>query len=246
MPLIGALGRWPHVMKRRLVIAVGGLLLLSSVLAWLSKHSAASSDQEFSPGDFTRIREVTRQAVWGTAFPDFSLHTIKALPGRFRRLGTSHIRQIDVLPGTVRVQVQSSSGLDCYLLEKYQRSGRWDWRVVKNGIGPFGGINLNGGGTRDSELRVNGGFALIGGRRSSEPVDWLPPLAQRTGVSSEERSLPQSELSASVSNEVSLSYETHPFDPGYSPFANKPSRPGFSEGQFSAWVSNQSGPKLNH
>src|SRR5579864_6329123 len=232
-------------MKRKFVIAVAGLLLLSSALSWLSRRSSASPDPEFSPGDFARIRQVTRQVMWTTAFPDFSLRTIKALPAWFRQLGTSRIRQMDVLPGTARVLVQSSSGPHWILLEKYQRSGRWDWRVVKN-RGQFNVINLNGGGPGYSELRVDGGFALIGGRISSQPVDWLPPLTPRPGMSSGEPVLPKSELSASVSNEVSLSYQTHPFDPDYSPFANKLApRPGFSEGQFSTWVSNQSGLKLN-
>lgn len=233
-------------MKRKLVIAVVVILLLGCVLAWLSRRSSASSDQEeFSAADFTRVREVTRQAVWRKAFPDFSLHTIKALPRWFRQLSSSRIRQIDVLPArTVMVEVQWSSGFDCYILEKYKKSGRWDWRLVRKG--GVGVINLNGG-PGPPELRVDGGFALIGGRLSSEPVDWLPPLARQGGVSSGELSLPQSELSASVSNEVNLTYETHPFDPDYSPFASKlAQKPGFSEGQFSAWVSNQSGLKLNH
>ncbi len=143
------------------------------------------------------------------------------------------------------MEVESPSGRNCYLVEKYQRSGRWDWRVVREGFGPAGVINLNGAGADISELRVDGGFALIGGRISSEPVDWLPPFAPQAAMSAGEGALPKSELSVSVSNEVNLSYETHPFDPGYSPFANKLSqRPGFSEGQFSAWVSNQSGLKL--
>jgi len=236
-------------MKRKLVVAVAGVFLLSFLLSWLSRRSSASSDQEFSPADFPRIREVTRRAMWRSAFPDFSLTTIKALPRWFHRLGTSHIRQLDVLPvGTVRVQVQSSSGLYSYLVEKYEKSGRWDWRVVKEGIGPVGGgvINLNGGPALP-ELRVDGGFALIGGRISSEPVDWLPPLARRGGGSSGDRALPESELSGSVSNETSLSYQTHPFDPDYSPFANNLTpKPGFSEGQFSTWVSNQNSLKLKH
>ena len=219
---------------------------MNSTLAWLLRRSSASPDPGFSPGDFARIREVTRQAVWRTALPDFSLHTLKRLPGACLRLGTSHIRQIDILPGMVRVLVQSSSGPNWYLLEKYQRAGQWDWRVGKE-RGQFNVINLNGGGAGYSELRVDGGFALIGGRIASEPVDWLPPVAQRGGVPSGGQVLPQSELSASVSNEVSLSYQTHPFDPDYSPFANKLTpKPGFSEGQFSIWVSNQSGRKLKH
>jgi hypothetical protein len=236
-------------MKRKLVISVAGALFLSSVLAWFSRRSAASPEQEFSSSDFWRISEVTRQRMWGTALPDFSLHTIKALPHWFRRLGTSRIRQIDVLhAGNVQVQVQSSSGLYFYLLEKYEKSGRFDWRVVKEGIRPLGGrvINLNGGGPGYRELRVDGGFALIGGRISSEAVDWLPPLARRGAVSSGEGALLQSELSASVSNEVNLSYKTHPFDPDYSPFANKLTQgSGFSEGQFSTWVSNRNGLKLD-
>src|SRR5215469_1721194 len=128
-------------MNRRLLIAIGGVLLLSSVIVWLSRGSAASPTQDFSPEDFRRIREVTRQRMWGTALPDFSPHTIKALPRWFHRLVTSHIRQIDVLPaGTVNVQVKSSSGLYYYLVEKYQNSGGWDWRVVKEGLWPQGGL----------------------------------------------------------------------------------------------------------
>src|SRR5436190_11903809 len=99
-------------MKRRLLIAIGAVLLLSVVVAWLSNDSAASPGQELSPGDFARIREVTRRRLWGTALPDFSLRSFKALPRWFRRLGSSRIRQLDVLPAsTVRVQVESSAGL---------------------------------------------------------------------------------------------------------------------------------------
>ncbi len=68
---------------RKLLIAVAGLLFLSCVLAWFSRGSATGPDQEFSPLDFTRIREVTRQRMWRNALPDFSLHTIKALPRWF-------------------------------------------------------------------------------------------------------------------------------------------------------------------
>jgi hypothetical protein len=82
---------------------------------------------------------------------------------------------------------------------------------------------------------------------SEPPADWLPPLTRRVGVSSGEGVVPQSEVSAAVSNEVKLSYETHPLDPDdYSPFANKlTQRPRFSEGQFSTWVSNRDVLKLN-
>jgi hypothetical protein len=65
-------------MKRKLVIAGAGVLLFSSALAWLSRPSMASPNHEFSPSDFTRIREVVRQTVWRTALPDFSPNTIKA------------------------------------------------------------------------------------------------------------------------------------------------------------------------
>jgi hypothetical protein len=230
-----------HVMKRKLVIAGAGVLLFSSALVWLSRPSSASPGQEFSPADFTRIRQVIRQAVWRTALPDVSPNTIKALPHWFRRLGSSRIRQIAVAPaGAVMVQVQSSSGTDCYSLQKYQRSGRWDWRVVPFRIV----INLNGAGPGYSEFRVDGGFALLGGQISSEPVDWLPPLARRGWVSSGGRSLPQSELSAAGSNQVRLTYEAQsvPWEdpPGYTP----PWRKVVSETPFSASLSNTAGLNL--
>ena len=222
-------------------------MLLSFVLAWLSRGSAASSGQDFSPADFARIREVTRQRMWGTALPDFTLGTMKALPGWLHRLGTSHIRQIDVLPaGTVNVQVKSSSGLYYYLLEKYEKSGRWDWRVVKEGLWPLGAlvINLNGG-PGYPQLRVDGGFALFGGRISSEPpADWLPPLARHGGASSGERSLAQGELSTSGSNQVRLTFEPQrvPWEdpPGYTP----PWRKVVVKTPFSASLSNAAGLNL--
>jgi len=195
---------------------------LSCVLAWFSRGSAASPSQEFSPEDFKRIREVTRHRMWARVFPDFSVQTIKALPRWLRRFGSSRIRQIDVLPArTVNVHVESSSGPYYYLVEKYEKSGQWDWRVIKEGIWPQGAlvINLNGG-PGYPEIRVDGGFALFGGRLSSEPpADWLPPLTRRVVVSSGERALPRSELSASGSNQVRLTFKAQPIPwedpPGY-------------------------------
>lgn len=82
---------------------------------------------------------------------------------------------------------------------------------------------------------------MFGGRVSSEPpADWLPPLVRPPGALSQAEALPPSELSASVSNELKLSYETHPFDSEFSPFANKlAQRHGFLEDKFSTWVTNQ-------
>ena len=225
-------------MKRKLVISVAGVLLLSSALAWLSRPSSASPYQEFSPADFTRIREVIRQTVWRAALPDLSPNTIKALPRWFRRLGSSRIRQIDVAPGgTVMVQVRSPSGTDFYSLEKYQKSGRWDWRIVPFRIM----INLNGAGSGYS-VRVDGGFALLGGQISSEPVDWLPPLARRGGGVLRETILAESELSAAGSNQVRLTYEPQrvPWEDPLGP----PWRKVVPEIPFSASLSNSAGLNL--
>lgn len=192
-------------MKRKLGITVAGVVLLSSALAWLSRPSPASPDQDFSPADFRRIQQVTRSAVWRTALPDFTIGTVRALPRWCWRLGSSHIRRIDVLPaGTVNVEVESPSGRYYYLVEKYEKSGRWDWRVTREGVWPRGArvINLNGG-PGYPEIRVDGGFALFGGRISSEPpADWLPPAARRGLMSSGEQSTSQAELSVSGSNQV--------------------------------------------
>jgi len=234
-------------MKGRLVLAFGGVVLLGFVLACFSRRSAASPGQEFSTADFARIREVTRQRLWGTAWPKFSLGTIKALPGCFPRLVTSRIRQIDVLPaGTVNVQVKSSSGLYYYLVEKYEKAEGWDWRVVKEGLWPQGGrvVNLNGG-PGYAEVRIDGGFALFGGRISSEPpADWLPPLRRHGGVASGERSLAQGELSASGSNQARLTFEPQlvPWEdpPGY----REPWGKVVSETPFSASLSNAAGLTL--
>jgi hypothetical protein len=248
-------------MKRKLVIAAAGLLLLSVALAWLSRPSPASPAQDFSPADFTRIREVTRRRVWQTVPHDFSVQTTKTLPRWFHRLATSHIQQIDVLPaGTVSVRVGSSSGPYYYLIEKYEKSGRWDWRVVSEGIYPQGGMVINlTGGPGYPEIRVDGGFALFGGRISSEPpADWLPPLrhpqplmppgTRHAGASSGEKASMQNEVSTSASNQVILSYERHPLDPDdYSPPGIKLTpKPGFSEGEFSTWISNRNILKLSH
>jgi hypothetical protein len=237
-----------HVMKRKLVIAAGaGVLLFSSGLAWLSRPSVAAPNQDFSPSDFMRIREVVRQTVWRTALPDLSKTTIKALPRSLRRLGSSRIRQINVAeqgPGTVMVYVQSSSGTDFYFLEKYQKSGRWDWRVA-----PLRGvINLNGVKTGYRELRVDRGFALLGGQISSEPTDWLPPVARRGLVSSGEGSMPQPELSGFWgSNQVRLTFEPQPvqwedWEPGYT----EPWGKVVSKTPFSASLSNAAGLNLRH
>ena len=228
-------------MKRKLVITVAGVLVLSSGFAWLSRPSSASPGQEFSPADFTRIREVIRQSVWRTALPDFAPHTIRALPRWFRRLSSTRIQQIDVEEaGTVTVQVQSSSGVDYYSLQKYQKSGRWDWRIVPFTIV----IHLNGPWPGYRGFRVNGGFALLGGQISSEPVDWLPPLARRGGASSGEQSLPQGELSAVGSNQVRLTFKPQPVPwedpPGYT----EPWRKVVSETPFSASLSNAAGLNL--
>lgn len=153
-------------MRHKPLIAIGGVLLLGCVLAWFSRGSAASPSEDFSPEDFKRIREVTRHRMWARALPDFSVQTIRALPRLLRRFGSSRIRQIDVLPArTINVHVESSSGPYYYLAEKYEKAGRWDWRVVKEGIWPQGDvvINLNGG-PGYPEIRVDGGFALFGGR----------------------------------------------------------------------------------
>jgi hypothetical protein len=246
-------------MKRKLLIAAVGLLLLSSVLAWLSRPSPASPGQGFSPADFTRICEVTRRRVWQTLPHDFSIQTIKPPP--FHRLATSRIRQIDVLPaGTVRVRVESSSGPYYYLIEKYEKSGRWDWRVVSEGIYPQGGLVINlTGGPPYPEIRVDGGFALFGGRISSEPpADWLPPLrhpqplippgTSQGGAPSGKEVSVQNEVSTSPSNQIILSFERHPLDPDdYAPPGIKlTQKPGFSEGEFSTWVSNRNILKLGH
>ena len=228
-------------MKRKLLIAGAGVLLFSSGLAWLSRPSVATPNQEFSPADFTRIREVVRQTVWRTALPDFSITTIKALPRWLRRLGSSRIRQIDVAPsGTVMAQVQSSSGTDFYSLEKYQKSGRWDWRVVPFRIE----INLNGVGAGYRELRVDGGFALLGGQISSEPVDWLPPVARRGLVSSGERSTPQTELSVSGSNQGRLTIEPQPVPWENPPGYTEPWLKVISKTPFSTSLSNAAGLNL--
>jgi hypothetical protein len=138
-------------MKHRLLIAIGGVLLLSCVVAWfLTRRSVASPGYEFSPGDFARIRQVTRQRMLGTALPDFSPQTIMALPRWLRRFGSSRIRQIDVLPaGTVNVHVESSFGRYYYLAEKYEKSGRWDWRIVREGMWPQGAFVINSKGAPD-------------------------------------------------------------------------------------------------
>ena len=233
-------------MKRRLLIAVGGVLVLSCFLVWFSRGSAASPSQDFSYEDFTRIREVTRQRMWGTALPDFSLRTIKALPSWVRRFSSSRIRQLDVLPArTVNVHVESSSGPYYYLVEKYEKSGQWDWRIIKEGIWPQGALVINlSGGPGYPEIRVDGGFALFGGRISSEPpADWLPPLTRRVVVSSGEGALPQIEPSAPGSNQVRLTYEPQPVPweaPGYTPPWSKV----VSKAPFSASLSNAAGLNL--
>lgn len=121
-------------MKHRLLFAIGAVLLLCCVLAWFSRGSAASPGQEFSPGDFSRIREVTRQRILRTALPDFSPQTIKALPRWFRRFGSSRIRQIDVLPaGTDTTKANCnvprvSCFLLCHRLLRYMyRRRRSEW-----------------------------------------------------------------------------------------------------------------------
>ncbi len=226
-------------MKRKLVIAGAGVSLLSLALVWLSRPSSASPDPEFSPADFTRIREVIRQMVWRTAPPDFSPNSIKALPRWLRRLGSSRIRQIDVAPAAnVIVQVQSSSGTDCYSLQKYQKSGRWDWRIVPLTVV----INLNGAGPGYRELRVDGGFALLGGQISSEPVDWLPPVARRSGVPSGETSLPQGEVSGL--NQVRLTFEAQPVPWEDPPGFTEPWRKIVPKTPFSASLSNSAGLNL--
>ena len=234
-------------MRHKPLIAIGGVLLLGCVLAWFSRGSAASPSEDFSPEDFKRIREVTRHRMWARALPDFSVQTIRALPRLLRRFGSSRIRQIDVLPArTINVHVESSSGPYYYLAEKYEKAGRWDWRVVKEGIWPQGDvvINLNGG-PGYPEIRVDGGFALFGGRISSEPpADWLPPLTRRGVVSSGERSLPQGELSASGADHVRVTYETHPVPGTDPPDYTPPWRKLVSETPFSVSPSNAAGLNL--
>jgi hypothetical protein len=227
-------------MKHKLLIAIGGVLLLSCVFAWFSRGSAASPSQDFSPADFKRISEVTRHRMWGRALPDFSVQTIKALPRLLRRFGSSRIRQIDVLPArTVEVHVESSSGPYYYLVEKYEKSGRWDWRVVKEGIWPQGGLVINvNGGPGYPEIRVDGGFALFGGRISSEPpADWLPPLTRRGLVSS-------GELSAAGSNQVRLTFEPQPVPWEDPPGFTEPWRKIVPKTPFSASLSNAAGLNL--
>lgn len=184
--------------------------------------------------------------MWGTALPDFTLGTIKALPRWFHRLATSHIRQIEVLyPGSVNVQVKSSSGLYYYLVEKHEKSGRWDWRVVKEGILPQGGVVIKNGVAVSTELRVDGGFALFGGRISSEPpTDWLPPLTQHKVASSGEGSLPRTEFSASGSNQVRLSLEPQRVPWQDPPAYREPWHKVVAETPFSASLSNAAGLNL--
>jgi hypothetical protein len=225
-------------MKRKVLIAIAGLLLLSFVLARFSRGSAASPGQEFSAGDFMRIREVTRHRVWQTVPHGFSVQSIKAIPRWFHGLVTSHIRQIDVLSaGTVDVQVETSSGRYYYLVEKREKSGRWDWRVVTEGVYPQGPLVINvNGGRPYPEIRIDGGFALFGGRISAEPpANWLPPLRHP---------LVQKEVSASGSNQVRLTFETQPVPwedpPGYT----EPWRKVVSKTSFSASLSNAAGLNL--
>lgn len=171
--------------------------------------------------------------------PDHSSRTIKALPLSILRLSGSRIRQIDTAPAnTVTVQVQSPSGTEFYSVEKYEKSGGWDWRIVPltkvvdlNGTGPW------------SSLRVEGGFGLLGGHISSEPVDWLPPV-QRSGAASEKASSKQDEHSRHGSNQVRLTFERIPISmqdlPGFTPPWDKT----VSETPFSSALSNASSLNL--
>jgi hypothetical protein len=207
---------------------------------WRHLQSSTSGVAELSQEDFERIRRVTRLAMWRRAFPDFSRRTILGAPRSLYRLSTSRIGQIDILPGNLRVRVQTGSDDYFYFVQKYQpKAGREDWRVVKQSAVPLGAvINLNGG-PGLTEIRVDGGFGLVGGRLSAEPVPWLPLPRPR-------HNSPQPEASASGSNQIRLTYEAQPVPwedpPGYTPPWIQ--RNVFSETPFSASLSNTAGLNL--
>ena len=219
---------------------------------WRHLQSSTSGVAELSQEDFERIRRVTRLAVWRRAFPDFSRRTILGAPRSLYRLLTSRIGQIDILPGNLRVRVQTGSDDYFYFVQKYQQeAGREDWRVVKQSAVPLGGvINLNGG-PGFTEIRVDGGLGLVGGRLSTEPVpweDWLPSSGTRSGraTSRQRHNSPEPEVSASGSNQLRLTYEAQPVPwedpPGYTPPWIQ--RSVFSKTPFSASLSNTAGLNL--
>jgi hypothetical protein len=99
-------------------------------------------------------------------------------------------------------------------------------------------VDLNGEPPFD-ELRVSGGFGLIGGHLSSEPVEFeIPRLtaAAREGHSSE----------SDGSNTLALTYETHPLDPGPPPFQDPFLQKAIAPGPFSVSLSNKNALELRH
>ncbi len=243
---------WPKstVMNRKLLIALGAIVFVSGVIVWRHLQSSTRGVAELSQEDFERIRRVTRVAMWRRAFPDFSRRTILGTPRSLYRIATSRIGQIDILPGHLQVRVQTGSDDYFYFVQKYQQKAGWeDWRVVRQSAADEIVINLNGG-PGFTEIRVDGGFGLVGGRLSTGPVpweDWLPSSGSRSGraTSRQRHNSPEPEVSASGSNQVRLTYETQPVPweapPGYTEPWNQRSVP---ETPFSASLSNSAGLNL--
>jgi hypothetical protein len=227
-------------MKRKLIIVLGAVVLVGGIIFWRYAWGPTETIAELSQKDFESIRQATRQAMWRAAFPDFSARTIIAAPRSLYRLSTSRIAQIDILPGELGVRVQTGSDIYFYMVKKYQQKvGPEDWRIVRHGVGPGDGIviNLNGG-PGFTEIRVDGGFGLVGGRLSTEPVPWEVPLP-RPGTSRGRGD------SASGSNHIRLTYETHPLDPDdVGPPTPWKQRSVFPETQFSTSLSNSVGLNL--
>jgi len=238
-------------MKRKLLIALGAIIFVSAFIVWRHLQRSTSGVGELSQEDFERIRRVTRVAMWQRAFPDFSRRTLLGAPRSLYSLATSRIGQIDILPGSLRVRVQTGSKDYFYFVEKYQpKAGREDWRVVRQSAAYETVINLNGG-PGFTEIRVDGGFGLVGGRLSTEPVaweDWLPSSGTRSGraPSRQGHNSPEPAVSASGSNQLRLTYEAQRVrweaPPGYTEPWNQDK--AVSETPFSASLSNSVGLNL--
>jgi len=113
--------------KRDRILLAMAIAVLLVVLAWqvLRDRSQVQVFGNLPPGELAQIQRVVRHEIWRGAFPDFSLRTVRRLPGAVKsRRGKRVVRVESWSAGRVRVTLGVTGQTNVLVPEQYTLRNR--------------------------------------------------------------------------------------------------------------------------
>ncbi|HTL16715.1 MAG TPA: hypothetical protein VL793_05725, partial [Patescibacteria group bacterium] len=149
---------------KTLIAAIG--IAIACGLAWKYTHPVPAEISELSRADFGRMEQTVRNAMWQKAFAGSTWKPLTS-PRALWRLATARISQIELLPaGGAEVKLHTSLGDYYYCLVRNEPKEQSGWRVLSEGQGRQVSLHVDGIWATFSQVKVDGGVGLFGGRLS--------------------------------------------------------------------------------